>query len=305
MYLAIAITILILAFFVGVSYRFTKMAIYPVVRSHENALARELEIGNWKLEDFEALPKETFSLPATNGETLFGYIIPYPNSTKTMVFSHGITYNLYGSVKYMWMFRRLGFNIVLYDHRNHGKSSGEVTTFGYYEKKDLAMVLDEVEKRFGKGTVIGTHGESMGAATVLQHVAVDERVSFVIADCPFESAYSEFEHRLSEEYHFPAFPILPLASLICKLKTGVGFENMSPIATIESVQTPIMWIHGLEDDYVPPEHSLHMYELKKGPKAYYWVQGAKHAKAYYTDPERYEERVEAFLRENGFIRSLR
>lgn len=304
MIIGISLVVLFFLVLLGMSIRFTQMAIYPKVRTHENALSREMEIGNWSYESFEELEKESFTIPSPRGYDLFGYVIPYPNSKKTIVFAHGITYNLFGSVKYMWMFRKWGFNIVLYDHRNHGMSGGNYTTFGYYEKMDLSLVLDYVEKRFGQNSLIGTHGESMGAATVLQHVAIDNRVRFVIADCPFESAYSEFKYRLSVEYKLPSFPIIPLASVICKVKSGAGFHQMSPIATIESVEKPVMWIHGLDDDYVPPEHSLRMYEKKKGPKAYYWVQGARHAKAYYTDPEAYENSVSAFLKENGFIHEL-
>lgn len=294
----------VIAGVIGLSYRFTVYALYPKTRTHENALEREMEIGNWEAETFEALEKEAFECPTPRGYNLFGYWIPCEGSKKTIVFVHGITYNLYGSVKYMWMFRRWGFNVLIYDHRNHGKSGGSVTTFGYYEKQDLSLMIDEALRRTGDGALIGTHGESMGGATVLQHIAVDPRPAFVIADCPFESAYAEFEHRLKEDYNLPPFPLLQMASFMSYLKTGAFFSEMSPIKTIESVETPILWVHGLDDRYVPPEHSMHMYEKKRGAKAYYWVKGARHAKAYYQDPVLYENAVRQFLEKEGILTKL-
>lgn len=301
MYFLIIVITIVLLLVLAMGYRFMQQAIYPNTRSHEVAIAREMEIGNWSYEKFDHLEKETFEINSPRGYKIFGYMIPYPNSTKTIVLVHGITYNLIGSVKYMWMFKKWGYNIVLYDHCNHGNSGGAYTTFGYYEKMDLSLVIDAAQKRFGEKGIIGTHGESMGGATVLQHVAIDPRVNFVIADCPFESAYSEFEYRLASDHKLPAFPILQIASTFCRLKTKAGFDVMSPMLTLPSVEVPILWVHGLDDDYVPPEHSLHMYEMKKGPKAYYWVQGAKHAKCYYSNPERYESTVESFLKEHGLL----
>ena len=69
---------------------------------------------------------------------------------------------------------------------------------------------------------------SMGAATVLMAAGEQpENLKGVIADCGFTSALEEFRHVLHEYYHLPAFPFLPVASAICKLRAGYTFAQCS------------------------------------------------------------------------------
>lgn len=64
---------------------------------------------------------------------------------------------------------------MIYDLRHHGDSGGPNTTFGYYEKEDFKTIVDWVEERLDKDAIIGTHGESMGAAISIQQAAIDKR----------------------------------------------------------------------------------------------------------------------------------
>ena len=63
---------------------------------------------------------------------------------------------------------------------------GKTTSYGYYEKHDLKSVVDWLKSRFGTNITLGIHGESMGAATLLQYAGlVEDGADFYIADCPF------------------------------------------------------------------------------------------------------------------------
>jgi uncharacterized protein len=298
-------TILIIFILIGiliyVGYYFSKIVMYPKVIDYDETYKMELDQGNISKGYFESLPKEEISIESSYGYKLHGFWIPNKNSKKTMVFCHGITHSLFGSIKYVDIFYSQGFNVLVYDHRFHGKSEGNNATFGYHEKYDLKTCIDWVMNKLGKDSLVGTHGESMGAATVLQHAAIDNRVSFVIADCPYESAREEFVYRLRVDHKLPPFPLLNIASLINKVKTGAFYKDMCPIRHMPNLETPILFIHGDADTYIPCSHSINLYNSKKGVKELYVAKGAKHASSILVDRNKYEEVVDTFLRNLNII----
>ena len=296
---------LLILLFVGcyfIADHFNKKVIYPHNWQYEETLNKEIKDGIIPSGYFEALPKEAFVVESSGGYALKGYWIQANkvDSKKTIIICHGITNNLMRSLKYLEPFVSRGYNAVIYDHKNHGKSGGNYTSFGVEEKHDLKQIVDFVIHRTGEDSVIGTHGESMGAAVALQHVGIDKRISFVIADCSFKDAKSEFAYRLHIENHLPAFPILTLASALSKLKRGFSYNEMSPIEAIKEVERPILFIHGLLDDYIPYSHSQEMYELKRGAKALYLVPGARHAMSIVVNRAAYLNQINSFLDQYGF-----
>ncbi|MCI2455285.1 alpha/beta hydrolase, partial [Listeria monocytogenes] len=67
-------------------------------------------------------------------------------------------------------------------------SGGKTTSYGYYEKEDLAKIVKWLRQKLGESAIIGIHGESMGAVTTLLYAAKPEaNANFYIADCPFAS----------------------------------------------------------------------------------------------------------------------
>ena len=58
------------------------------------------------------------------------------------------------------------FDLISFDFRGCGLSSGNMLTLGYLEKDDCWKVIEHVEKNFGKRQYI-LWGRSMGAVTTL------------------------------------------------------------------------------------------------------------------------------------------
>ncbi|AVP65502.1 alpha/beta hydrolase [Clostridium botulinum] len=290
--------ILLLVIVFVVSWRLTDVVIYPIVRKAEFTYQKEIEQGGFVEEEFNKLEKEEITIKSPFGYDLKGMYFPGKNPKETVIICHGIKCNLYNSVKYMKIFMEKGFNGVIYDHRNHGSSGGENTTFGYYEKQDLKVVADWVFERNGEDSIVGIHGESMGAGTILQNAAIDDRIAFYVADCPYSSMKGILQLRLKEDYKLPAFPFIPVASFISKLRVGVLFSQVSPIKDIEKVETPILFIHGIEDEYIPKEMSIDMYKNKRiGIKDIYLAPNADHAESYIKNKKEYKERIYKFLEE--------
>lgn len=291
------IVILILA---GAGYYFARVVLYPKVFPSAETFQRCVEWGHIVEDEYHKWPSQEVRIASPFGYELFAIYHPVQGSQKTVVLTHGITWSCYGMVKYAQMFYKRGFNILIYDLRNHGRSGGNNTTYGFYEKEDLKAVVDWAFSCLKEGGIVGTMGESLGAATTLQHAGIDPRISFAIADCSFSEFSELLAFRLKADYHLPPFPLINFANLWVKLLTGMTFSKASPIRYIPKIETPIFFVHGKNDSYIPPKMSIDMYRMKtKGHRKLYLAPNAGHAESYWNNQTEYDQQVEEFLQEIG------
>lgn len=292
-FIYIPATLLILSAAAG--YYLSRKSLNPRTFDYEESYRTEVENNKFDDQWFRNLDKEEVYTTSREGYRLHGLWHPAKDSSKTVIFIHGYSYSLYGSVKYMKMFSDRGFNILLVDHRYHGLSEGKICTMGHKEKMDVVKWVNWVEDRVGRDTIIGTHGESMGAATALLHGEVDDRVNFIISDCAYQSLSDQFRYRLKKEFKMPAFPLLYLGNLFSKMRAGLSYGKVSPVESVKKVKIPILFIHGQDDNYTTPSNSINLHKAKNGPGFIYLVPGAGHGKSYETNPDNYKKVVYRFL----------
>ncbi len=297
----IFILILIIITVIIIGWHFSSIIISPKVAKYSYTYEHEVEKGTIEVEKFNNLEKQEVYLDSNYGYKIHGIFFPNKDSKKIIILCHGITWSLYGSVKYMDMFIKRGFSVFIYDHRNHGLSGGKNTSYGYYEKFDLKKCTDWIYEKLGKDILVGLHGESMGAGIALQNIAIDRRIKFCIEDCGYSDAKDLFKHRLEKDYNIKKIPLLKLASKITKIRVGWEFKDVSPITTLPKVEIPILFIHGEQDDYVPTFMCNEMYPSKKEYKEIYIAPNCGHAQAYWKNKEDYEKKVDGFLRTINII----
>lgn len=279
----------------------TNRIMYIKKKDEQAILKREQEAGRFNPDKFSQLPQRKVTLSSP-----FGYELPIilvePHETNHyMIFSHGVTENKINSVKYMNLFLERGFNAVLYDHRRHGESGGKTTSYGYYEKFDLKTIVHWLKKEVGPDLLLGIHGESMGAATMLLYAGmVEDGADFYIADCPFSDFGEQLSYLLKRDMKLPAKPLLPVANVFLRLRERYSLRDISPISVIQHVKKPILFIHSLEDDYILPKMSKELYEKKTGPKKLFLAPKGKHAQSLNENKALYEAAVDEFLAEFVF-----
>jgi uncharacterized protein len=283
-------------------YFLARTAIYPKVFAPEEIYRGEVENGNLTESVFKTWQKSDVRIQSPAGYELFALYLPLENSQKTIILNHGITMGLYQMMVFAAIFRSRGFNVLVYDLRNHGRSGGKNTTFGFYEKHDLKAVVDWAFDQLQPGGKVGTMGISLGGGTVLQHAAIDPRLSFVIADCAYSNLFDLFHFRLKEDYHLPAFPVLYIGGWFFWLQTGARFKSISPRESVTQFDTPLLLIHGQEDRYVPTEMSNELFKFKTQGLCNIWLApNAQHAQAYPQNPEEYTRQIDLFLEEIQLI----
>jgi alpha-beta hydrolase superfamily lysophospholipase len=121
------------------------------------------------------MPFEDVRFPV-EGAVLRGWRFRTSPRRGTIVYLHGIADNRESSIGVAQRFVPLGFDVVAYDSRAHGDSTGDICTYGYHEKRDLLTVLQQVSDR---GTFL--IGASPGAAVALQAAAMTTRIEGVVA----------------------------------------------------------------------------------------------------------------------------
>ncbi len=281
----------------GAGLYFALQVVRPKCFPLEETYRTEIETGRMTEAEWNSWEKQEFTLRSPLGYDLFGIYLPLSESNRTVVIAHGITYTLFGSVKYVNLFRSRGFNVLLYDHRNHGRSGGRWSTFGYYEKHDMAAWVAWARERLGNGGQVGVLGESFGAATAIQCAAETPGLAFLICDFCFSDLNELLTYHLDLDYHIPPFPMLPIASLWSKVLTGMAFDEVSPVREVGRIEIPCLFTHGRDDQFTPARMSQALFDAKtRGMRALYLAPGADHAEAFFSNPQAYDQQVADFLK---------
>ncbi|AZB44885.1 alpha/beta hydrolase [Bacillus sp. FJAT-42376] len=276
------------------------MMMYSKKKTNEEILEKERLYGHFDQKDYDSLEKRNVSIPSEFGYSLSGQLIAPFKEKKFVIVSHGVTMNRYNSLKYMNLFLSLGYNVLIYDHRRHGDSGGKTTSFGYYEKFDLRSAVTWLKQRYGEDILLGIHGESMGAASMLLYAGIlEDAADFYIADCPFEDLEELLLFRLQSEISIPKWLVMPIARLFLKWRDGYRMQEVSPIKIISRIQKPVLFIHGKKDGTIPVSSSIHLYEHKSGSKGIYIADNADHAMSFTHNREEYKQQIIAFLEKIG------
>lgn len=241
--------------------------------------------------------RSEWQLQSKDGLKLSAYYLPaQKDQHKTAIIAHGYMGQASDMPQYAKIYHDLGYNVLMPDARGHGKSEGDYIGFGWPERKDYLQWIDRIVKDDSQSEIV-LHGVSMGAATVMMTSGekLPENVKAFVEDCGYSSAKDELSYQLKDMFNLPAFPLIPVTSLITKIRAGYFFGEANAVKQLHNNTKPMLFIHGDKDAFVPFSMLDTVYEATKGPKEKYIVHGAKHAEALSTDPAMYQEKVTEFL----------
>jgi len=249
-------------------------------------------------------PWEYVAVNSRDGLALHGYYLEADEpSDKTVILAHGYSGEAMSNMRSLAMFYRekLGYRVLMPDARGHGRSEGGYIGFGWPEREDYLGWIDYVVGRQGTDCRIVLHGVSMGGATVLMTSGerLPGQVKAVVSDCAYTSVAEILSYQLKRLYKLPAFPLVPVTSLVCRIRAGYSFYEASALRQVARAATPILFIHGDADTFVPFGMVRQLYDECASEKELLVVPGAGHGLAYSTDREGYEGAVRRFLRRHA------
>lgn len=291
----------LLVFLTSIGVYFTNRIMYMKKKDDSFILNRETEAGRVDPLSFSSLAKREVFIPSPFGYSLKAVLAEPHSSNKYIIICHGVTENKTNSIKYMNLFLNRGFNALIYDHRRHGESGGKTTSYGHYEKFDLQAVVHWLKKEKGDDLLLGIHGESMGAATMLLYAGMlEDGADFYVADCPFSDFREQLSYRLKTEMKLPPQLVLPVADIFLRLREKYSLNEVSPIAVIDQIKKPVLFIHSTKDDFILPTMTEALFLRKPGPKKLFLAMNGVHAQSLNENRNDYEKAIDEFLEDYIF-----
>ena len=240
---------------------------------------------------------EDLSITTPDGVVLRAWIIcPHRSNGDAVILLHGLADNRIGMTGYAQLLLTQGFSVLLPDARAHGASGGELATYGLRERNDVRQWFDFLSAQVHPHCIFG-FGESMGAAELLQSLAVEPHFCAVAAESSFSSFREIAYDRMGQPFHLgPWFgrtalrPVVESAFLYARWKHRLDMRQVSPEDSVAATKVPVLLIHGQIDANIPLRHSRRIHA--RNPRTVLWeVPNADHCGAISTAPQEFEQRL--------------
>ena len=235
-----------------------------------------------------------------NGLKLYGEYYDFGHDRAVMILS-GRTESLRYGYYFARPYEELGFNVLVFDSRAHGKSDGEYNTVGFEESLDDIEWVRYLQREHGVKSVL-FHGICIGAAGGI--LAITNK------DCPdcvmgivTEGMFTRFaesmrNHIIERKKNF--WPVVQFVDFWMKHYTGHSMMR-GPVDRIGDMKLPILMLQSREDKYSTPENARKLYDIcgsEHKELVYFDVGG--HSLLRVNNTEKYDEAIKNFA-EKHFI----
>jgi fermentation-respiration switch protein FrsA (DUF1100 family) len=172
-----------------------------------------------------------------------------------ILYFHGNSGDLSRWGKIVLPFVDMGYDVLVMDYRNYGKSTGEISEEALYQ--DAQLFYNYVEDKYATNIII--YGRSLGTG-IATHLASKNPSKKLILETPFYSLLDVAKAR---------FPFLPLKQLLRYKMPSYQF--------IKEVQCPIRIFHGTEDAVVSYDSGKKLFDsIPQTDKKLYTVPEGSH-----------------------------
>ncbi|KAM7525472.1 hypothetical protein LguiA_015374 [Lonicera macranthoides] len=188
------------------------------------------------------------------GNKIVAFYLRNPYARLTLLYSHGNAadlgqlYDLFVQLK-----ANLRVNLMGYDYSGYGASTGKPSEFNTYA--DIEAVYECLETEYGVSQEdLILYGQSVGSGPTLHLAAQLPRLRGVV----LHSA------------------ILSGLRVLCHVKFTLCFDIYKNVNKIRKVKSPVLVIHGTEDDVVNWIHGNGLWKMARDPYEPLWIKGGGH-----------------------------
>lgn len=232
--------------------------------------------------------------PSRDGLMLSGWYVP-PQNKATIVICHGFGGNRLMVSPVVRLLVKHGFGAMMFDFRAHGRSAGDLSTWGWLETQDLLGALDALQQRPEVDPArIGVLGFSLGGQVALRTAPGCGCIRAVAAEGPSPAVFAD--HVLSKRLSLKKILFMPYLWLLYAYhRLLVG--SPVPMGVIESMgriaPRPLLLITSGEAG--EKLFVQHLFTQAQEPKTLYAIPEARHVEGVLARPEEYEHNLVSFF----------
>ena len=303
--LGIFIFILLLAAYIFMSWFFSGLMLRPdgEKRTDKIAILQDIRENGAKVGSSMAgisMKYKDFEVETVDGITLKGWHFSESDTpTCAVVLMHGWSDTRIGVMRYAHVFDSCGCDMVIYDHRAHGESTGDFVGGGDLEKNDLLAVTDWLkEKTDLSDKQIGWVGVSWGGATVLEAGGSGRDMAFIWSDAPFQDWHTAVFERAIRDYG-SWVNILPFGVYTAyNMRTGFHPREANAAEAAKNIKAPVFLFHSKADEATDSQQSVNINKnLNPENTVFYHAEwGALHGKDITENKEKYTALFYEFMK---------
>lgn len=194
---------------------------------------------------------ETVTIPTRRGRRLAGWWLP-GQDRGTVVITHGWGANRELMLPLARPLQAAGWNVLLFDARNHGESDADSFSSMPRFAEDTEAALAWLRARPGMADApVALLGHSVGAAAVLLAASRRDDIAAVVS----LSAFAHPDGMMRRWLAGKRLPFVPLGWYVLRYVEhviGHRFEAIAPVTTLPRVRCPVLLVHGRDDTVIPP-----------------------------------------------------
>jgi len=206
-----------------------------------------------------------FDVTNEKGETIrCTWWRPDVPTTRCLVFLHGNSSSR-GAVSQILAHAVIsGVSVLAFDFSGSGESEGDYVSLGYFETDDLRAVIRHM-RSFTEVTEIALWGHSMGAVVALMYAHEDTNIVAAICDSPFYNL-KRLASDISGVHRCLLWPCVEVIRAEVRRRARFDILAVNPALIVGDTHVPIWFIHGDQDELIPPEHSIDLHRKYAGDK---------------------------------------
>ncbi|MEJ2720048.1 MAG: alpha/beta hydrolase [bacterium] len=207
---------------------------------------------------------------------LHGWLVPASDSGRIVLLLHGNAGNISHRLDLLRILHDLGLSVFIFDYRGYGRSGGRISERGsYLDARAAYRYL--VEEAGADPDNIVFFGRSLGGSIAVE-LATHHTPGAVI----LESCFPSLADVAQRAYRF-----LPARRLL-----RIRYDSTSRIKTLTC---PKLIVHSRNDEIVPFDLGMRLFELAPEPKSFLEIDG-DHNSGFIISGRSYTEGLGEFLR---------